>query len=405
MSYLDSLLEKRANVWNSAKEILDRAEAEKRELTAEEQSGYDTAMSDMGDLAARADKLKEDAEASRRAEEALRSLASQPQERAHTDESETEKEVRKFLNGEVRSIELKPSAAEKRDLTKGTTTAGGHTVPTSFYGQLLSHLRDNAALIQAGATVITTDSGESLEIPVTTSHGAGALVAEAGALAESDPAFAKRTLGAYKYGQLIQVSRELVDDTGVDLLGYLAKEAGINIGNAFGTHLVTGDGSSKPTGIMTTAAAGVTGAAAAAGVPTFDNLIDLFYSVIAPYRASSAAAWLLRDASAGYIRKMKDGDNNYIWQPSVIAGQPDLLLSKPGYTDPNVAAIAADAESILFGDISRYFVRLVNGIRFERSDEYAFNTDLVTFRAVLRGDGLLVDQTGAVKTFTGGAAA
>ena len=403
MSYIDSLLEKRANVWNQASEILDRAEAEKRELTAEEQAGYDRAMSDMGELAERASKLKEDAESARRAEEALRSIAGQRQER-QAPEAEAEAELRSFLRGESRSFLAMPTDAEKRDLTKGTSTAGGHTVPTSFYGQLLAHLRETATLVKAGATVLTTDSGESIEIPVTTSHGAAAIVAEATALAESDPAFAKRTLGAYKYGQLIQVSRELVDDTGVDLLGYLAREAGVNLGNAFGTHLVTGDGSSKPTGIITTASAGVTGAAATAGVPTFDNLIDLTYSVIGPYRDSAAAGWLMRDATAGYIRKLKDGNSNYVWQPSVLAGTPDRLLNKPVYTDPNVAALAADAESIVFGDLSAYFVRIVNGIRFERSDDFAFSSDLVTFRAILRGDGLLVDQTGAVKTFTGGAA-
>lgn len=399
-TYVESLLEKRANAWSLATEILDNAEAEKRELTGEEQASYDAAMADMRTLAERADKLVEDAASARKSEEALRSLAASKPER-HTDEPEAEREIRAFLKGETRSFIAMPTQAEKRDLTKGTSTAGGDTVPTSFYGQLWAHLRDNATLIRSGATVLTTDSGESLEIPTTTSHGAGALVAEGAAIAESDPAFVKRTLLAYKYGQIIQVSNELVADTGVDLLSYLARIAGENIGNAFGTHLVTGDGSSKPTGITVSSTLGVTSATGTVGVPTFDNLIDLFYSVIAPYRNKSAAGWLMRDATAGFVRKLKDGNNNYIWQPSVIVGQPDTLLSKPVHTDPNVAATALSAKSILFGDLSAYHVRVVNGVRFERSDEFAFNTDLVTFRAVLRGDGLLIDQTGAIKHFIG----
>lgn len=404
-TYVDSLLEKRANVANQMRELLDNAATEKRELSAAENESLAKMDADIDSLRTQADKLVESAKSADAAEAALRSLAGRPQERAVEDgATEQEKELRSFLNGETRQFLAMPTQAEKRDLTKGTTTAGGHTVPTSFYGTMWEHLRDNSAILSAGATVITTDGGESLEIPTTTSHGAGALVAEGGAIAESDPAFAKRTLGAYKYGQLIQVSRELVEDTGVDLLGYLARIAGENIGNALGVHLVTGDGSSKPTGITTSVSAGVTGSAAVAGVPTFDNIIDLFYSVIAPYRRKATAGWLMKDASAGYVRKIKDGNNNYIWQPSVIAGQPDLLLSKPVFTDPNVAAIAADAESILFGDMSAYHVRVVNGVRFERSDDFAFSTDLVTFRAVLRADGLLVDQTGAVKSFVGGAA-
>ena len=101
---------------------------------------------------------------------------------------------------------------------------------------------------------------------------------------------------------------------------------------------------------------------------------------------------------------MATGTGAYLWQPSIVAGQPDLLLSKPVLTDPNVAATALAAKSVLFGDLSAYAIRIVNGIRFERSDDFAFNTDQVTFRAIIRGDGLLIDQTGAVKHFIGNAA-
>ena len=140
-------------------------------------------------------------------------------------------------------------------------------------------------------------------------------------------------------------------------------------------------------------------------MPSIDNLLDLQYSVIAPYRNAPAAKWLMNDTTAGKIRKIREGSGTgqYLWQPAVIAGQPDLLLSKPVLTDPNVAATALNAKSVLFGDLSAYAVRIVNGIRFERSDDYAFNTDQVTFRAVIRGDGLLIDQTGAVKHLVGAA--
>lgn len=112
----------------------------------------------------------------------------------------------------------------------------------------------------------------------------------------------------------------------------------------------------------------------------------------------------MADSTAGAVRKIKTSEGQYIWQPSVIAGQPDTILGKPVLTDPNMPAIAASAESVAFGDFSQYFVRLAGGIRFERSDEFAFGNDLVTFRALMRADAALVDLTGAIKTFTGGTA-
>ena len=221
---------------------------------------------------------------------------------------------------------------------------------------------------------------------------------------ESDPAFGQASLGAYKYAVLNQVSNELITDTAIDLLGFLARQAGRAVGNAFGAHAITGTGSSQPAGIVTGATLGVTGATTGvSGLFTADELIDLYYSVIAPYRNSPSCAWLMRDATVGRVRKLKDTTNQYLWQPSIQVGAPDALLGKPIYTDPNVAAVATSAKSVLFGDISAYVVRSVNSIRFERSDEYAFNQDLVTFRTIWRADGVLVDQTGAVKYYAGAA--
>jgi len=398
------LLEKRANTWEATKALLDNAEAEGRGLTAEENEQYDRMTADIVSLRQRADFALEEETSARAAEESMRSLmAKRPTTEQAAPEEETE--LRRFLKGEVKAIDVRPSSEEARALSKGTATAGGHTVPTSFYGSLWEHLVEVATLVGGGATIITTTSGESLEIPTTTTHGAAVAVAEAAAIAGTDPAFVKRTLGAFKFAQLVTVSSELVNDAGFDLEGYLARVVGRNIGNAFGAKLITGAGTTEPLGITASTTLGATSATGTVGVPTVDNLIDLQYSVIAPYRNQSTAKWLMRDSTAGSIRKLREGSGTgaYLWQPAVIAGQPDLLLSKPVLTDPNVAATALNAKSVVFGDLSAYAVRIVNGVRFERSDDYAFNTDQVTFRAVLRGDGLLIDQTGAVKHLVGAA--
>lgn len=400
-AYIQQLLEQRASAWEQAKGYLDAAAAEKRELSAEETADFEKANADIDAIDQRVKSLEE---AEQRAADAAAAFdkigARKPEAPIATDK---DSEVRKWGRGEIRAFEARPTQAELRDLSKGTATAGGNTVPTSFAGYLWAHLIETATV--AGiCTVLNTDSGENFELPVTTANSSAALTAENAAITESDPAFAKRVLGSYKYAVGIQAPSELLTDTGVDLEGYLAMQAGRAVGNAFGAHLVTGTGSSQPAGVVTGATVGVTGGAGVTGAFTADNLIDLMFSVIAPYRNSPKCGWLMKDSTLAAVRKLKDTTNQYLWQPSLQVGAPDTLLGKPVYTDPNVAAPALSAKSVVFGDFSAYYARIVGGIRFESSSDFAFSTDQITYRCILRGDGILADQTGAVKVFQGNAA-
>lgn len=373
--------------------IFDAADG--RDLTSEELASVDRLDGEVRSLGDRVAELMEQEQRSRDAADALARLAPLDEPGGDADADDVGEQLRSFLRGEQRSVAVAP---ERRDLVKGTATAGGNTVPTTFYGRLVEHMVEVSGVLAAGPTLLETASGESIEVPTTTAFSTAALTAEAAAIAESDPAFAKRTLGAWKYGATIQVSRELIDDTAVDLLGFIAAQAGRAVGNALGAALVTGSGSSQPAGVATQATAGKTGAAT---TPTTDDLIDLMYSVISPYRASSSCYWMFRDATAAHLRKLKDDNGQYLWQPSLVLGQPDMLLGKPVATDPNVAAADNSAKSVLFGDFAAYWVRLAGGVRFERSDDFAFSSDLVTFKVVARADGMTVDQTGAIKAFVG----
>lgn len=399
---LKRLKAEQLNAISAQRALLDAVEAEGRDLSGEEAAtfaatneAYDTRAAHIDEILATEQRMA-DYEAS---------IIDIPK----ADTSSRERD----LNAEFRTLGLDRTAGpltldwDRRDQTK-TAAQGGNTVPTSFAGQLFEHMIEVSAVLQAGPTIWRTSGGENFEVPVTTTHPGAALIAEGSALTETqDAVFAKRTLGAYKYAMSIQVSNELVADTGVDLLGYLARSCGRAVGNVLGTDLVVGNASSKPSGIVQTASTGVTGATAVSGAFTPDNLIDLYYSVIAPYRNSSSCGWIMRDATLATARKFREGTGAtagaYLWQPSIAVGVPDTLLGKPVYTDPNVAAVAISAKSVIFGDISAYHVRLAGGLRFERSDEFAFQNDLVTFRCIARGDGILADQTGAVKVFVGGA--
>src|SRR5215217_1008079 len=403
------LRDRRLNCVSEMRQLVDRTVEEGRDLSGEETGRFQALNEEIDRLDERIAGVLEQEKRSKDADDAFNAIARKPitgstDSRSNGDSGDFSTELREFAQGKRgHAMEIPGRTVDFRTLSKLSAGAGLNTVPTSFYDRLIAHLIETAAILRVGATVLQTSGGESIQVPKTTAHSSAAIVTEGGTIAASDPAFGQITLGAFKYGLLIQVSRELIADTGVDLEGYLAMQAGRALGNAFGAHAITGTGTTQPRGITLDSTLGVTTGTGVAGVPTADNLIDLFFSVIPPYRNSPAAAWLVKDSTVASLRKLKDTTNQYIWQPGLQAGVPDTILGKPVITDPNVAATAVNAKSVVFGDLSQYFVRMVNGVRFERSDEYAFNTDLVTFRALIRADGALVDLTGAVKHIVGAA--
>ena len=423
------LRERRLNVWNENKALLDQVAEENRSFTAEEQGKIEAFNEELDNLDARIRTVLEQEQRSKDADAAFNRLSggkttvrggdggSFPAARG-SDGRDLNAELRSFARGDAnspRAIEIpwNPDSPVMRMLKSGrpievrtlstlTTGAGGNLAPTDFYDQLIAHLIEVSGVMQAGPTVLTTQGGEVLQIPKTTSHSAATSAAQAGTLATSDPAFGLAQLQAYKYGILIQVARELIDDSGVDLLGYLAMQAGRAIGNKFGSDLVTGTGTSQPTGFLPAATVGVTGTTTGvSGAPTYSNLVDLEYSVIAPYRQSRSCYWIAADKTIGGFRKILDSQNRPIWEPSMVLGSPDLLLGKPLVADPFMPAVATGATPVAFGDFSQFFVRLVGPVRFERSDDFLFNQDLVAFRCLLRGDANLVDLTGCLKKYQG----
>lgn len=411
--YLESLVEARQKAWHEAKALMTRATDEKRELDGEEQAQLDRIWSDIDakdvqikDITARAQSERE----TDIAREAYADLV-RPVEAPVVDA------VDAFLRGQTSArfidIDIRKAAAEKRAIRAGagvkelrdlstTAAAGGNTIPTSFERTLYDFLETVSGVRQI-AQVITTTGGENLDLPKVASHGTAAIVGEGTALAEADPSFAKVTLGAWKFGQLLQMSAELLQDSGVDIVGFAAADMGRALGRVTGAAYATGTGSNQPQGVMTSIGTGVTGGTGVAGVPTIANLTDLVYSLGDPgYRAN--ASFLMRDATAGKIRNLVNTSGDFLWQPSVQAGQPDRLLGFPVVTDPNIAATAVNANSVAFGDFQAGFViRDAGSIRIDRSDDFAFSADLATWRAVLRTDSDLRDAN-AIKLYRGGTA-
>ncbi len=390
--YIRQQVEARAKAWEEAKALLDSAAAEKRDLSAEENQTYDRIMSDLDQRAATIDTIKAQAEREERAAQAMEGFESQvrPEVRA-TDEAEM---IRSLASGEIRSASF-----EKRDVLKSST---GAPVPTSFYNQVIDLARFVGPMLET-STTINTAGGENLQIPSLATRSTGTVTSEGNAIGESDNTFNNFiTLGAYKYSFLTQISREMVQDSGVDILGFLAAQTGNSLGYAVNTALTTGTGTVQPTGIVTAAGSGITGGTGVSGVFTADNLIDLVYSVDVAGRTMPGTGWQMNGQTIGRVRKLKDSVGNYLFSPSLTAEARDLLLGYPIYENPAMANAATSAKSVIFGHLPSYFVRSVGGIRLDRSDDYAFQNDLITFRATFRVDGNL-PQTSHVKYFVGAA--
>lgn len=390
------LREKRANVREQQKELLDLAISEKRDLTAEEQSKYDAMDADVIGLGESVRKLEESLTEDRAIADAFARLDGAPATGPDARSEERVAELRNFLKGNGKRdfdipVELRADQ---------TTTTGAGTIPTGFFGQLWEYMIETSSVLQLNPQILRTNTGETIKLPRATAHSTAASVTEGGTIGASDPTLSSVNSTVTKEGYLTQFTRELLDDTGVDLEGYLARSAGRALGNAVGAAAVTAAIAAASAGV--TAGTGI-GAVTGFGTQStegegFDFLIDLYYSVIAPYRNSNSCGWLLSDVGASKVRKLKSADGVYAWQPSVIVGQPDLVLGKPVVTDTNVADPAASAKSILFGDWSSLVVRIAGGFRFERSDDFAFDADMTTFRALTRHGTVSVDAN-ALKSF------
>lgn len=392
--YLNQQVEARAKAWDEAKGLLDAAAAEKRDLTAEENQKYGRIMEDLDARAATIEGIKAVADREERAAEAMRGFEKQARADVAAPVVDEAEVIRSLARGEVRSHMF-----EKRDVTKGST---GAPVPTSFYDRIVELARFVGPMLET-STIINTAGGENLQIPSQATYSTGTVSSEAAAIGESDPTFnAFKTLGAYKYSFLTQISREMLEDAGVDILGFLASQTGNALGYAVNGALTTGTGTTQPTGIVTVAGSGVTGGTGVSGAFTADNLIDLVYSIDTAGRRLPGAGWQMNAKSIAAVRKLKDSAGQYLFSPSLSADARDLLLGYPIYENPAIADAATTAKSVIFGNLPSYFVRQAGGIRLDRSDDFAFQNDLVTFRATVRLDGNLI-QTSHVKYFAGGA--
>lgn len=390
MNKILELREKRAKAWDATKAFLDTKRGTDGLISAEDEATYNKMEADVIALGKEIDRLEKQAilDAELNAPMANPLTGKPANSKLDGKMGRASDEYRKaFWNA------MRTRAGEGLDTTirnalqVGTDTEGGYLVPDEFERRLIESLEEEN-IFRKLANVITTSSGDR-KIPVVASKGTASWIDEEGAIPDSDDAFGQVSIGAYKLGTLIKVSEELLNDNVFNLEAYISKEFARRIGNKEEEAFFTGDGSGKPTGIFAAtggAQLGITTAGATA--ITLDEMLDLFYSLKAPYR--NKASFVMNDATIKAIRKLKDGQGQYLWQPSVQAGTPDTILNRPIYTSSFVPTIEAGAKTIAFGDFSYYWVADRQGRVFRRLNELYAVTGQVGFVATQRVDGKLI---------------
>ncbi|NTG85856.1 phage major capsid protein [Agrobacterium rhizogenes] len=302
---------------------------------------------------------------------------------------------RSGLNAEQRAL---LSETEARAQSVGTQTAGGYLVPDQFQAELITALKAWGPMLNPGVTrMLNTATGASMTWPTfDDTNNEGTLIGENQQVVTTEVAFGTKTLDAYKYtSNVVLVSDELLQDAAMDVNGIINAAMAERIGRIGNRHLTVGDGANKPRGIVT--AAGTT-PAAAGGAITFDDMIELEHAVDPAYRSDPSVSWMFNDKTLKALRKLKDLQNNYIWQPAdVKTGAPATILDYRYSINQAVPDIASGNKSVVFGALNRYIVRLVKEFAMKRLVERYADFGQVGFIGFTRLDGELMDTT-AVKT-------
>jgi len=392
MSYLQRLVDAQNSDLHAARAYIDRAESEGREMSVEERTAWDNLNTQMDERAAHIEQVKADEARSAYAVEVAPEVA---EARVAGRENSIGDQLRALVNGDIRSFNI-----ERRDLN---TSDDSSIIPETFLPRLQEALVTVGPMLDPNVvTLINTEGGEDLVIPVESTRPAATAIAEATTITALDPTFSSITLKSQKVQVLTKASRELLTDAGFDVEGYLGRMFGIALGVKINNLLTVGTGTVQPNGLVTAAGSGITGGTGVSGAFTADNLIDLAHSVDGAY-VRLGGAWQMNRASLGAVRKLKDGQGMYLFQPAATVGTPDTLLGFPVYDNPDMPAIGTTNKAVTFGWHGSYHVRQVGSIEIARSDDAYFADDQIGFRATMRIWGDL-GQSAAVKYFAGGTA-
>jgi HK97 family phage major capsid protein len=416
-THLNALFEERKKVWDRMQEIREQAaKNENGEFSAEQRTNWDEAAARVATLSGDIEREQQGDAIQRQLEEVAQPrltsevapVGSGTAERSAGDRFSDAFDgfVRRGISGitpEQRDIlagqYVGADSEEFRALSVGTNSAGGYTVPPGFRDVLIETMKWYGAVREV-ATVVNSDSGQPLQWP--TFNGTaqvGRILAENTQLTQTDPVFGTATLNAYMYSSdLVLVPYQFLQDTGINVEEFLARNLGMRIGRIQNTHFTTGTGTSQPLGIQTNATSGVTLATGNTTSLTYAGLLALTHSVDPAYR--NGAKFMLSDTALMAAQSIVDSQNRPLWQPSLQAGVADNLLGYGLVINNDMPVPAANAKSVLFGDFARgYVVRDVVGVQVQRLNERYADFLQVGWFGYARSDATVQDAA-AYKALT-----
>lgn len=393
-----ALREKIEALAKQAKNLL--AEKGSQTWTAEEQAQFDNIADEIE--RAKAQIKADERMRAMEADEFFNNLGGDSKKRKADDEIDALAAVALYLR-HGNNVTAEQAVAIRNAMSTTTPAEGGYTVPAEIAAMVIDALKAFGGMREV-ADVFTTDGGNALNFP--TSDGTaevGEIVAENAAATAGDITFGTAAVNPYKYSsKKIALPVELIQDSAIDVVAFVVNRLATRLGRITNQHYTVGTGTGQPFGVIARASTGKTGATGQTATVTYDDLVDLKHSVNRAYRAG--ARFMMNDLSVAIVRKLKDGQGRPIWEPAVVAGNPDTLLGHAVSVNDDVATMAANAKSIAFGDFSAFKIRDVAGsVVMRRFDDSAFALNgQVGFCGWMRTGSNLVD-TAAVKLYVNSA--
>lgn len=375
---------KRAKLWNTMEGFLDTHRNDMGVLSAEDDATYSKMEHDLDSLTNEIKRMeRRDAIEAELNKPVNQPITEAPERAASTKPDKVGRASDAYKEDFDRH--LRGKILVHNVLSEGTDADGGYLVPEDFERDIVTALEEEN-VIRSLAKVITTQ--HERKIPVATGHSTAQWTAENVAYTESNPTFGQKQIDAFKLTDLCRVSVELLQDSAFDIEDYLMKEFARAFGIAEEEAFCVGTGSNQPTGIFTASGGTVGVTAAANNAITADELISLVYALKSPYRRN--AKFLMNDATVSIIRKLKDKNDAYLWQPSLQAGEPDRLLGYELYTSPYVPTVAAGALTVAFGDFKNYWIGDRAGRTVQRLNELYATNGQIGYVATERVDGKVI---------------
>jgi len=379
---IQELIEKRAAAWNSAKEFLDKHRTEKGVLEPADDATYDRMEQDITDLTKEISRMQRQEEIDKELSKPVNTpLTSKP---GKQEEEKTGRASKRYHDAVMTALRTGFKQVTN-DLQEGIDGQGGYLVPDEWDSRLMDVMEEEN-IFRALGTTITTSGDHKINIAGT--KPAAAWIEEGAALSFGDATFSQIILDAHKLYVAIKVTEELLYDNAFNLENYILTQFGKALGNAEEDAFLNGDGSHKPTGIFAETGGGTISVTTAGATITSDEILNLIYALKRPYRKN--ASFILNDQTLAVLRKLKDNNNAYIWQPSYQAGEPDRLAGYAIHTSAYAPVVAAGKPAIAFGDYSYYNIGDRGARSFQELKELFAGNGMIGYVAKERVDGKLV---------------